>query len=390
MTAIRVALIGLSSVAKTSWAAQGHLPYLSSAKGRRHYEIVALLNSTKSAAEAARQHFGLPSNVRTYGDPTLLAQDPEVDLVVCNTRVDVHFSSIEPSIAAGKAVYVEWPLTENLQRAYQLTRGQPLPNSIMGLQGRVAPVITTLKDLLDSGRIGPVLSSDIKAFGKLLANDALPTGLSYFAERAVGGNPITIAYAHMIDFVHEVLGNFESFQSRMTIQQPTIKLLGSGGEDLGTVTSDVPDFLAVHGIVKGRRTASDGAVLAVTFRNGKPFKDTPAFTWTINGQKGEILVVSPSGPYIHSDSYHAPITIQVHDHATNQVETVEWDWEDWQKELPIRARIVAELYERFAWWWENGRPTGQLPDNREWPRLHDGLGRLQELEELFAQYDKQQ
>lgn len=390
MAPIRVALVGLSSTAKTSWAAEGHLPYLSSPRGKAHYEVVALLNSSESAAEAAREHFGLPSDVRTYGDPTALARDPNVDLVVCNTRVDVHFPSVEPSVAAGKAVFVEWPLAENLQRAVQMTRDQFLPNSIMGVQGRVAPPILKVKEVLDSGRIGPVLSSDIKAFGSLLYNDALPDSVAYFAERAVGGNPVTIAYTHMIDFVHSVLGEFESFQSHMSIGRPTLKVLGDGGKQLRTVSSDVPDFLAAHGTVKSARTAPDGAALAVTFRNGKPFKDTPAFTWTINGEKGEILLISPSGPYLQSDSYRAPITIQLHDHATDQVETIGWDWADWQKELPVRSRNVGELYERFAWWWDNGRPTGQLPAGREWPRLHDGVERHKELEELFTQYSKQQ
>lgn len=68
MAPIRVALIGLSSSAKTSWAAQAHLPYLLSPKGKSHYKIVALLNSSVQAAEAAREYFGLPTDVKAYGD----------------------------------------------------------------------------------------------------------------------------------------------------------------------------------------------------------------------------------------------------------------------------------------------------------------------------------
>jgi predicted dehydrogenase len=226
MTTIRVALIGLSWTAKTSWAAQGHLPYLLSAKGRLSHEVVALLNSSVTAAEAARDYFDLPVSVKAYGDPHALAQDDSVDLVVCNTRVDVHFSSMEPSVKAGKAVYVEWPLTENLQRAIELTGDQPLPNSIMDLQGHVAPVNLTLKALLCSDRIGRMLTSDVRAFGNLASTSAVSATLEYFSQREVGGNAITIAYAHMIDFVHEVLGEFETFQSRMQIQRPTLEVHG--------------------------------------------------------------------------------------------------------------------------------------------------------------------
>lgn len=390
MATIRVALIGLSSTAKTSWAAQGHLPYLLSSKGRLSYEIVALLNSSVDAATAARDHFNLPATVKVYGDPHMLAQDDCVDLVVCNTRVDVHFSSIGPSVKAGKAVYVEWPLVENLRRAIELTGDQPLPNSIMGLQGRVAPIVLKLKELLRSGRIGRVLSSEIRAFGNLLPTDALPASLEYFADRKVGGNSITIAYAHMIDYVHEVLDEFETFQSRMQIQRPTLKVLDGRGGIIGSVSSDVPDLLVAHGPLRSDKAyITSGATLSATFRNGQPFKGDPAFTWTINGEEGEILLTSPSGPYIHSDSYHEPVTIKVHDHLTNQVETVEWKWKDWQEELPVRARIVAELYERFAWWWQNGRPTGEIGEDRDWPRIHDGLTRLREFETLFSHFDSQ-
>ena len=50
---IHVALVGLSASAKVTWAADAHLPYLLSARGKQHYELVALLNSSVEAAESA-------------------------------------------------------------------------------------------------------------------------------------------------------------------------------------------------------------------------------------------------------------------------------------------------------------------------------------------------
>lgn len=73
MSPIRIALIGLSASAKTSWAGDAHLPYLISPVGRTHYEVVALLNSSIAAAEASKHHFELPSTVESYGDPESLA-----------------------------------------------------------------------------------------------------------------------------------------------------------------------------------------------------------------------------------------------------------------------------------------------------------------------------
>ncbi|KAF2267507.1 oxidoreductase family protein [Lojkania enalia] len=387
MAPIRVALIGLSTSAKVAWAAEAHLPYLLSLRGGSHYILVALLNSSVSAAEAAKKHYNLDHSVKTYGDPAALAADPDIDLVVCNTRVDVHYRTVEPSLRAGKAVFVEWPLTENLSRALDLTRNQEIPNSIIGLQGRVSPITLRLKEILATGAIGKVLSSEIRAFGNLLPADAFPENVAYFANRKVGGHQINIAFGHLIDYAHEVLGEFEDFESRMQIQRPIKKIIGADGQRTGTVEPDVPDFLAIHGrLGKSKANVVDGATLVATFRHGHPFKDMPGLTWTVNGERGELKVQAP-GPYLMSDSYDGPISIQLHDHATDEVREMGWDWKDWQKELPIRARIIAEVYERYAKWVEHGKPE-DVVDGDNWPRLHDAVVRMREFDKLYRQYDE--
>ncbi|WYZ43500.1 hypothetical protein EsH8_VI_001199 [Colletotrichum jinshuiense] len=395
MAPIRVGLVGLSAGAKTSWAAEAHLPYLLSARGRQNYTVVALLNSSAQAAAAARAHFGLPDDVRAYGDPEALARDPDVDLVVCCTRVDTHFDIVEPLAREGKAVYVEWPLTEGLESSERLAAlaaasGQR-QGSIVGLQGQVARVVVKIKEIVDSGRVGRVLGSDVEAYGNLLPRDELPEGLAYFAERKVGGNPVTIAFAHMIDYVHHVLGEFgeggKGFESRMQIQRPEVKVLGADERNEGRrVRSDVPDFIASHGAIMGWNIAP-GATLTVRFRNGTPFKGRSAFVWRIVGEKGEIEVDSPSGPYLHSDSYNEPIVIRVHDHQKDVVEEVSWNWEPWKEELPIRARNVGEIYDRYAKWVEGGRRG--VEEGEGWPTLDDAVVRMRELDTLFKRFDGQ-
>ncbi|KAI1362969.1 oxidoreductase family protein [Xylaria arbuscula] len=394
MAPIRVALIGLSASAKVNWAEQAHLPYLQSARGKSHYELVALLNSSVQAAEAARSHFNLPATVKTYGNPDDLARDPDIDLVVCNTRVDTHVPTTAPSLRAGKAVFIEWPLAENYAAAQALTENKRIDASIIGLQGRVSPIALKLKEVLRSSRIGRVLSSEVRTFANLGRRDSVSESVSYFAERRVGGNHVTIALAHTIDYVHDVLGEFASFQSRMQLQRPVLKLRGRDGVTTDReIRSDVPDFVAIHGKLArgggGRGVdIAENATLSVTFRSGQEFKGTPGFVWTINGEKGEIMVTA-NGAYIHADSYRDPVDITLHDHATDEVVPIEWDWEEWQKELPRRSRIVAELYERFAHWWEGGAPEGELPWEKEWPRLHDAVTRMKQFDELFRQYDAQ-
>ncbi|KAF2641562.1 NAD(P)-binding protein [Massarina eburnea CBS 473.64] len=387
---IRVALIGLSSHALVTWAADAHLPYLLSAIGRSHYQLVALLNSSVEAAEAAKKHFNLPSSTKAYGDPSALAADPNIDLVVCSTRVDIHFKTTEPSLRAGKPVFVEWPLAASLAQGIELTGGQTFPDSILGLQGRVSPITLRLKEILAAGTIGTVLSSEVHSFGSLLPRDGLPEAISFFADLKFGGNAINIENGHTIDYIHEVLGEFKTFDSKMQIQRPTLKVLGvdwtqtSGDvKQIGTIESTTPDLLSIHGPLEGSALVVDGALLTFTFRVGPPFKGQPALTWTINGTKGE-LMITIEGQYLHSHTIDG-ILIKYHDHVTDEVKELEWDWAEWQKELPVRSRIVSELYERYAEWVEGGK--GEVKEGRGWPRLEDGVNRLKMFEVIYKQYD---
>lgn len=390
MAPIRVAIIGLSASATTSWAAEGHLPYLLLPRAKEHYEIVALLNSSVKAAEAARAHFHLPATVRAHGDPAALAADGGVDLVVCCTRVDTHAAVVRPSLEAGKAALIEWPIASGLAGALTLAGLPGSARSVAGLQGRVCQPVLRLKEIIRSGRVGRVLSSEARVFANILPRDALPEGLAYFADRSVGGSPLTITYGHVIDYIHDVLGEWDGggAASTMQVQRPLVRILGGAdGAPARTVRSDVPDFLAVHGrLAPGKKNVVDGASLAVTFRLGPPFKGQPAFVWSINGEKGEILLTSPSGPYIFSgDSYGEPVQIQVHDHETDEVEDVEVGWKDWQEELPLRARGTGEIYERFAKWWDSGASgePGELPEAEAFPTLASSLERMKEFDTLL-------
>lgn len=198
MAPIRLAIIGLSQAAKTSWASQGHLPYLLSERGRSRYQIVALLNSSKDAAKRAIEAYDLPADVRAYGSPQDLAADPDVDLAVCTTRVDVHYDSVKSSLEAGKDVFVEWPLAENVKRATELADLAKKSGAVtlVGLQARVAPSVLKVKEIVQSGAIGRVLSSEVQAFTPGGGGDSISEGLAYFLDKKVGGNPVTIVFAH--------------------------------------------------------------------------------------------------------------------------------------------------------------------------------------------------
>ncbi|KAK4119500.1 NAD(P)-binding protein [Parathielavia appendiculata] len=347
---IRVALIGLSSSAKTAWASRAHLPYLLSPRGSSKYEIVALLNSSVSAAQDAIRAYDLPASTRAYGDPAALAADRDVDLVVCNTRVDKHFETVVDSVKNGKDVYVEWPLAQDAKHARELVglSREAGGRSVVGLQGVVAPVVLKLRGLLEEGRIGKVLSSELRVFGGLGDRATVPEGLAYFTQREVGGNVYTIGFAHVFDMVQRVLGELASVKGDFHLQRPEVKITDPSAGAVKTVRSNVPDLILVSGKWNESAITQQNATLHYRFRRGQPFPGEAALEWTIHGEKGEIRIVSPQNTFIQVGDDTSPRIIEVHDFATDKVDKVEWDWEEWQKDLPVQARGIGALYDAFA------------------------------------------
>ena len=201
---VRIGIIGLSKEATTSWASAAHLPNLLTDAGRERFKIVALCNTSVAKAEAAIEAYDLdPATTKAYGSPKDLAADPNIDIVLCSTRVDTHYDAILPSIEAGKDVYVEWPIASNMQDIQRLVEAARKSGSgtIVGVQRRFAPPVLKIKELLDNGAIGKVLNVNIIAHAGHLTSGVWPAGLKYFAERSVGGNPITILVGHCMRFV---------------------------------------------------------------------------------------------------------------------------------------------------------------------------------------------
>ncbi|AEO63788.1 af2eb89a-6de0-4725-9bc7-95546f2f8b57 [Thermothielavioides terrestris] len=348
---IRVALIGLSSTATTAWAASAHLPYLLSPAGKAKYEIVALLNSSEAAARAARDAFNLPAaTTRVYGDPAALAADGGVDLVVCATRVDKHYGTVLASVQAGKDAFVEWPLAHDAAHARELAEAVARngARSVVGLQGREAPFVKKLRALLEEGRIGKVLSSEVRGAGFLGSRTTVPEGLGYITDAKVGGNLVTIGFAHLFDTVQSVVGDLASVKGDFHLQFPENQLVNAAGEVVKTVRSDVPDLIFVSGKWAESTLTQKNATLHFRLSKGSPFPGEPALQWTITGEKGEIRVVSPKTIFLSMGDPTAPPVLEIHDFATGNVEKVEWDWEDWRADLPLPARNVGALYESYA------------------------------------------
>ncbi|KAL5001382.1 hypothetical protein BDV10DRAFT_182615 [Aspergillus recurvatus] len=335
MSPIRIGIIGLS---QGSWAANAHLPYLQSPNSK--FKIVAVCNSSVESAAKSVRDLSVTGNVKTYGNVQDIADDKDIDLIVCATRVDRHYNSILPSLKAGKNVFVEWPLGRNIEEAKELLNVAKQHNvriAAVGLQGRFDATVETLKDILAEGRIGKVLSTTITSQAGIGGQSELEKQ-TYLLDRDSGGSLLSIPASHLLDTVQEVLGNFASMQSLLANQRPLVKIVRADGSVLEeTAKKTAPDHIMIQG------TLASGAVFSATVRGGSPFKGTPGLVWSIYGEKGEIRVLGPNA-FIE---LVGTTSIELHDFDNDVVERIEFKKGEFAEFGPLN-RNLARLYDAIA------------------------------------------
>ncbi|TVY48649.1 Galactose/lactose metabolism regulatory protein [Lachnellula occidentalis] len=314
MAPTRVGFIGLS---KVGWAPAAHLPYLQSSPD---YEIVAICNSTVESSQASIKAYGLPSSVKAYSNPEDIANDKDIDLVVCSVRVDRHLATISPSLKAGKDVLVEWPLGKNLAEAEELLKLKNeggVKNAVVDLQARQAPIVKKVKELVDSGKIGKVFST------------------TWTAAAGLGGRGERVSRTRTILGYGFTTGPKTTLANRRT----TITLLSSTSDEILNPafpkTSDDTIFLT--------GTLSPNSIpISLSLRGGTPFKGQPGLDWRIAGSTGELRITA-GGPFLQIG--FDDMKIELHEFASDEVREVKWEEEF--EALGIPARNVASVYKEL-------------------------------------------
>ncbi|RVX70965.1 hypothetical protein B0A52_06123 [Exophiala mesophila] len=342
MAPIRVGIVGLSSKAG-AWATTSHLPRLVSSP---NYQIVALCNSSLESTRAAIKAHGLPESTRAYDSYDKLAADPDVDLYVVSTRADTHYEVAMPALKAGRNVYVEWPLgatTEEAREMADLARQKNL-KTIVGLQGRVAPSVLKVKELIDSGRLGDIHSVNFQGAINVWQNNAAGNRYHYFMDRKVGGNLLTIYGGHILDSILLAVGELKP--GSYTPLAANLRRKMHRTKDDGSLTEELYDKNTPDQILlQGQLDRNPPAVISFHLRAGDRFINTSGSIWRIYGTKGELAVeFASAGPQIA-----AATSIRFSNSETNQVEdiTIDEGGKEWT-DLPTPAQNIGRLYEAYA------------------------------------------
>ena len=281
---IRLGFVGAN--VNSTWSAQSHFPALLASPD---VEFTAVCTSRPESAEEARQAFGAKLAFHDFRE---MVSSPEIDAVAVVVRVPLHYEPTKAAIEAGKHVFTEWPLgrtTAEAEELAALAHAKGVQTAV-GLQSRVSPALLYIKDLIDTGYVGEVLSCHVTT----MRDGALerPSSRNWQRDASQGANTLTIANGHVIDALRFVLGNFTRVACMVTTQVKQI--YETDTKQFVDVTS--PDNVRVSGQLE-RGAAASVHVGAVPWA-GSGFRmeiygreGTLVTTGSVSSQRGETLRV---------------------------------------------------------------------------------------------------
>ncbi|HEV7963716.1 MAG TPA: Gfo/Idh/MocA family oxidoreductase [Actinoplanes sp.] len=267
-----VGIIGVSPV--RGWAATAHIPAL---RALPNYEIRALSAHSAESARAAGEAYGVGA---VFSDHELMVTRPDVDVVAVTVKVPRHRELVTAALAAGKAVFCEWPLGRDLDdaRAMATLARERGVHTVVGLQARLAPAIDLVRELLGDGYVGEVLSTTM--VGLSVPGDVVVQPNAYMLDKANGANVLTIAAGHSLDTLNYVLGEFAGLSAVVDLRRPLITIEETGEQIVKTAA----DQVAVIGSLTSGATASIHIREAVAGGTG--------FRWEINGSRGTLQITA--------------------------------------------------------------------------------------------------
>jgi predicted dehydrogenase len=350
-----VGIIGVSPV--RGWAAIAHIPAL---RALPNYEIRALSAHTAESARAVGEVFGVSA---VFSDPKQLVTQPEIDLVAVTVKAPHHREFVSAALAAGKAVYCEWPLGRDLDDARAMAvlaaeRGVP---TVVGLQARQAPAIAFVQELLRDGYVGEVLSTTM--VGLSVPGDVVVRPNAYMLDKANGANVLTVAVGHSLDILSYVLGEFADLSAVSALRRPHITIEETGEQIVKTAA----DQIAVIG------TLASGVTVSVHIREA--VAGGTGFLWEINGTDGTLRITADGAiPGIY------PLTV-AGAHGRNEPTelavpvVLRQKWPALTSLEGAPAYNVGRAYAAFAADLDNGTHT--VPDFADAVRRHEVIAAIE-------------
>lgn len=168
-----------------------------------NYELVALCEGIGGKLDFYKKSKDL-EHIPGYGSLAECLENEEFDAVVVSTPDGHHAEVVIPALEAGKYVFVEKPLevTEEKCRAIVEADKKAGGKTFVGFNLRFAPVYVKVKELIDQGAIGDILT--------IQADEFYDGGRTYFRRwnrlREIGGGLWVTKASHDFDIIYWMAG----------------------------------------------------------------------------------------------------------------------------------------------------------------------------------------
>src|SRR5207247_8097302 len=231
------------------------------------------------------------SDLRRFGVPLAfdnhqyLVNSSAVDVVAVTVKVPHHLELATAALAAGKAVYCEWPLGNGLHEAETLAALAKKKRvlAVAGLQARSAPAVAYVGDLVEQGYVGEILSTTLVGSGMGWGPTVDPYN-AYLNEKKNGATMLSIALGHAADALCYCLGEVRELSATMTVRRKTFTNAETG--ETKPMTAD--DQVGVSGLLE-----RGGAAFSIHYRGG--VSRGTNLLWEINGSEGDLQLTATGG-----------------------------------------------------------------------------------------------
>ena len=246
MKTLGVGVLGFGFMGKTHTFAHTSIPIYYDPEPVR-CELRAVCEISEDRAQAAMAVGGFK---RCTTDPAEIIDADDVDVVHICTPNQEHFAALQAAIRAGKHLFVDKPVTANLEEAEEIERMLPGYKGVaqVALEYRFFPATLRAKQLVDEGFLGPVTHFRAVYLHSGSVDPAKP--VNWKSTAAAGGGVIRDLGAHVIDLLHWLIGPFEAVNGISRIWASERPNLDVPGEKM---TIDVEDAAVLL------LRASDGA-----------------------------------------------------------------------------------------------------------------------------------
>lgn len=125
------------------------------------HQVVAVAARDLKRAEEFSERFDIP---KAYGSYLELAKDPNVEIVQVATLHPYHLEVALLMLEHGKHVLVETPMCINEKQIRTLTEYAKLKNlfAMEGVWSRMFPSYKYIREQIESGKIGAIVSVDVE------------------------------------------------------------------------------------------------------------------------------------------------------------------------------------------------------------------------------------